>query len=117
MAGKRAVRHVTYDTNFWKSFSVARLQTSIGEPGCLTIHSGRSLSVSGNHGLLCDHLLAEAPVRTEARGRVVDEWKTKIVGQDNHWWDCLVGNCVAASILGVRTVGVEGQKKERKTYG
>jgi len=109
--GKRAVRHVTYDTNFWKSFSVARLQTSIGEPGCLTLFG------PADHGNLCDHLLAEAPVRTEARGRVVDEWKTKYVGQDNHWWDCLVGNCVAASMLGVRTIGVEGGTKERKRYG
>lgn len=109
-AGKRAVRHATFDTNFWKSFMAARFGTSIGEPGCLTLFDG------WDHGLLCDHLLSEAPVRTEARGRVVDEWKTRIIGQDNHWLDCLVGNCVAASIQGVRTVGVEVQGA-RKKYG
>ncbi len=109
-AGKRAVKHCLYDTNFWKSFSVSRFQTSVGEAGCL------SLFGHYDHGLLVDHLLAEAPVRTEARGRVVDEWKTKMVGQDNHWFDCLVGNCVAASMLGVKTVGVDGQMKDRKRY-
>ncbi len=109
-AGKRSVRHCVYDTNFWKSFVTARFQTSVGEPGCLSLFDGY------DHGLLCDHLLAEAPVRTEARGRVVDEWKTKIIGQDNHWFDCLVGNCVSASMLGVRTVGVDGQARDRKKY-
>jgi phage terminase large subunit GpA-like protein len=110
-AGKRAVRHCLYDTNFWKSFMVARLQTAVGEPGCLSLFGHH------DHGLLSDHLLAEAPVRTEARGRVVDEWKTKMVGQDNHWLDCLVGNCVAASMSGVAIVGVEGQGGARKRYG
>jgi hypothetical protein len=110
-AGKRAVRHCNYDTNFWKSFAAARFQTKVGEAGCLTVFAGH------DHGLLCDHLLAEAPVRTEARGRVVDEWKTVNIGQDNHWLDCLVGNCVAASMLGVRTVGVESQNRQRKKYG
>ena len=110
-AGKRAVRHCLYDTNFWKSFMASRFATSVGEPGCLTLFGHYE------HGLLIDHLLAEAPVRTEARGRVVDEWKTKMVGQDNHWLDCLVGNCVAASMLGVRTVGVESTAGPRKKYG
>lgn len=102
-AGKRAVRHCVYDTNFWKSFAVARFQTVLGESGCMTLFGHY------DHGLLCDHLLAEAPVRTEARGRVVDEWKTKMIGQDNHWFDCLVGSCVGASMLGVKTTGVEIQ--------
>lgn len=123
-AGKRAVRHAVYDTNFWKSFAAARFCTSIGESGCLTLFGPH------NHSLLIDHLLAEAPVRTEARGRVVDEWKTKMIGQDNHWFDCLVGACVGASMQGLQTTGVEVQgvrkkyggqsgagSKGRKTYG
>jgi len=110
-AGKRSVRHCVFDTNFWKTFSASRFLTSIGEPGCLTLFGGT------DHGLLCDHLLAEAPVRTEARGRVVDEWKTRSVGQDNHWWDCLVGCHVAASMQGVRTIGAEAMMGARKRYG
>jgi len=111
LAGQRAIRHVTYDTNYWKSFAASRLQTSIGEPGCVTLFKSR------DHAMLVDHLLSEGPVRTEARGRVVDEWKTRAVGQDNHLWDAFVGNCVGASMLGVRTVGVEGIVKPRKRYG
>ncbi|MBE3063546.1 MAG: hypothetical protein IMZ69_00835 [Spirochaetes bacterium] len=40
-------------------------------------------------------------VRTEARGRTVDEWKLKASAVDNHWLDCLVGCAAAASMLGV----------------
>jgi hypothetical protein len=111
VAGQRSVRHVTYDTNYWKSFAAARLQTSMGEPGCLTFFKSR------DHAMLVDHLLAEGPVRTEAQGRIVDEWKTKAVGQDNHLWDALVGNCVGASMLGVRTVGVEGNARPKRRWG
>lgn len=110
-AGKRSVRHCVFDANFWKSFQASRWQTSVGEPGCLSIFSDY------DHGLLIDHLLSEAPVRTEARGRVVDEWKIADVGGDNHWLDCLVGCCVGASMQGVRTVGVEAQSGSRKKYG
>ncbi|MDX2199590.1 MAG: terminase gpA endonuclease subunit [Phycisphaerae bacterium] len=35
--GKRAVRHVTFDTNYWKSFVHARLAVAIGDPGCLSL--------------------------------------------------------------------------------
>jgi len=39
-------------------------------------------------------------VRTEGRGRTVDEWKSRASGRDNHWFDCLVGCAVAASFDG-----------------
>lgn len=99
--GKRAVRHVVYDTNFWKSFVHARLSVSQGDPGALTLF-GRSREA---HRLLADHLTAENRVRTEGRGREVDEWKQPADGRDNHWFDCLVGSAVGASILGSATVG------------
>jgi hypothetical protein len=35
VAGKRAVRHVVYDTNYWKSF--VRLAVSLGDRGCLSL--------------------------------------------------------------------------------
>jgi len=110
-AGKRSVRHCLFDTNFWKTFAASRFLTAIGEPGCLTLFGYT------DHGLLCDHVMSEAPVRTEARGRVVDEWKTRSVGQDNHWWDCLIGCHVAASMQGVRTIGAEATMGARKRYG
>jgi hypothetical protein len=48
-------------------------------------------------------------VRTEARGRVVDEWKLRAGGPDNHWLDCLVGCAVAASIQGAVLPGTDAQ--------
>lgn len=33
---------------------------------------------------------------------------------DNHWFDCIVGNAVAASIEGVSLPGTEQQKKKKE---
>ena len=46
-------------------------------------------------------------MRTEARGRIVDEWKLRAGGPDNHWLDCLVGCAVAASIQGAVLPGTD----------
>ena len=66
------------------------------------------------HRLFSEHLVAEYPVRTEARGRIVDEWKLKPSRPDNHWFDCLVGAAAAASILGVMLPGTHEKPPERK---
>ena len=89
------VRHVLFDTNWWKSFVHARLGTAMGDHGCL------SLFASADHRLLADHLTAELPIATEGRGRKVDEWKLP-PGRDNHWFDCLVGCAMLASLVGCR---------------
>ena len=96
VAGKRAIRHVIYDTNYWKSFIHARLAMEIGDHGSLSLY-GR---IPGNHELLAQHLTAEYRVKTQGRGRTVDEWKIKPDRVDNHWLDCLVGCAVCASMLG-----------------
>ena len=44
-------------------------------------------------------------MKTEGRGRVVDEWKLRPAASDNHWLDCLVGCAVAAAIQGVALQG------------
>lgn len=95
--GKRAVRHVIYDTNFWKSFIFARLSVEMGSRGCLSLFGDKPET----HRLFAEHLTAEYRVKTEGRGRVVDEWKLRPERPDNHWLDCLVGCAVAASIQGV----------------
>jgi len=94
--GKRAVRHALIDTNFWKSFVSARLAVPMGDKGCLSLY-GRKPVV---HQLLAGQLVAEYCVRTEGRGRTVDEWKTRPGNPDNHWFDCLVGCAVGASMRG-----------------
>ena len=103
--GRRQVRHVLIDTNYWKSFIHARLSVAMADPGCLSLFGHKPT----DHQLLADHLTAEYRVRTEARGRVVDEWKLRAGGPDNHWLDCLVGCAVAASIQGAVLPGTEAR--------
>ena len=93
-------RHVLYDTNAWKSFVHARLGMEAGAPGGLSLF-GRP----GDHAMLIDHLTAEYPEKTEARGRTVDEWHLR-PARDNHFLDCLVGATVAASMCGVAAQGM-----------
>ena len=99
--GKRAVRHVVYDTNYWKSFCQARLAVPLGDRGCLSLF-GDSPDM---HRLFAEHLTAEYRVKTEGRGRTVDEWKWRPEHGDNHWLDGLVGCAVAASLQGVSLPG------------
>lgn len=99
-------RYGVYETNFWKTFSAARLRLAIGDPEAITLHAG-------DHDMLVEHLTSEYPVRTEARGRVVDEWKLDN-RRENHFWDCLVGSAVAASIAGVQPVATEAGGRQRK---
>jgi phage terminase large subunit GpA-like protein len=109
--GRRQVRHVLIDTNYWKSFLYARLAVAMGDPGCLSLFGRRPAA----HQLLAEHVTAEYRVRTEARGRVVDEWKLRAGGPDNHWLDCLVGCAVAASIQGAALPGVaDGLSRPRR---
>ncbi|NBW21572.1 MAG: hypothetical protein EBR82_77810, partial [Caulobacteraceae bacterium] len=98
-------RSVLYDTNFYKTFVAARLRLQMGDPESIAFHKG-------DHDLLFEHLTSEYPVRTEARGRVVDEWK--MAGRDNHWLDCLVGAAVAASISGVHPIATEAGGRQRR---
>ncbi len=101
ITGRRSVRHVVFDTNYWKSFIHARLAVPMGDPGCLSLF-GRAPAA---HRLLADHLLAEYRVRTQGRGRTVDEWKLRVESLDNHWFDCAVGASVAASMEGAVLFG------------
>ena len=74
VAGKRAIRHVIYDTNYWKSFIHARLGISLGDNGCLSLY-GR---IPGNHQLLAEHLTAEYRVQTEGMWRLGSQVSMRI---------------------------------------
>ncbi|MCP4777975.1 MAG: hypothetical protein GY880_27460, partial [Planctomycetaceae bacterium] len=107
-----------YDTNYNKSFALSRLADASGAIGCCSLYSG----TFNDHRMLIEQLTAEYSVRTEGRGRTVDEFKNR-PGRDNHLFDCLVGCNVAASILGCsvsRTLEmskkrVQKKKAEKKT--
>ena len=101
VTGTRTVRHVVFDTNHWKSFIVSRWKTPMGEPGCLSLWGDQP----ARHRMFADHQTSEKPVRVEAKGRQVDEWKLPPNKPDNHWLDCLVGCAVAASMQGISLLG------------
>lgn len=105
--GKRTIRHALYDTNFWKSFLFSRLGTTLGDPGSLTFYK----APPDHHRLIADHLGAEFRVTVSGRGRSVDEWKQKPSKFDNHFFDCLTGCAVAASIEGATLATISGQQQ------
>ncbi len=57
--------------------------------------------------MLAEQLTAEYYVKTEGRGRTVDEWKSRPDQSDNHWLDCLVGAAMAASMQGCVLFGTD----------
>jgi hypothetical protein len=93
----KGTRSVIYDTNFWKAFLLARLSVAMGDRGGLSLYGDKA----DTHRMLADHLTAEYRVRTEGRGRTVDEFKQRPERPDNHFFDCVVGCAVAASMQGV----------------
>ena len=99
-------RHLQWDTNAWKTLVATRFKVPASDPTAITVHAGRP------HDLLADHLAAEFPTRAVSAERVADLW-TNTPGQDNHWWDCLVGSAVAASYLGVEAVGATIMDRHR----
>ena len=111
-SGKRAIRKITFDANFWKSFAHARLATAPGDRGGLSLFGDKP----GPHRLFSEHLTAEYPVSAIRVGssRTVDEWKPRGPGHDNHWLDCLVGSCVAASIEGATLPEAGGPAAKRE---
>jgi hypothetical protein len=69
--GKRAVRHIVFDTNHWKSFVHAQFTVSIGD------RERRSLSGKPpeHHRMFAAHLTAKYRMKTEGRGRTINEWR------------------------------------------
>ena len=109
--GRRAVRHVVFDTNHWKTTMAARAMAVMGERGTMTIYGERE----EQHRLLMDHFAAESPNKTSGRGRELWEWKA-MPGRDNHWLDCLSLAGVGASMLGCSLERVmNGGSVARKT--
>ncbi|MCL2701420.1 MAG: hypothetical protein FWE88_06970 [Phycisphaerae bacterium] len=69
------------------------------------------------HRLFAEHVAdAETYVVTEGQGCRGHEWRAKPSKPDNHWFDCLVGCAIAASIAGAQPPGEAGPGRQRKRY-
>jgi hypothetical protein len=100
------VKHLQWDTNAWKTMVAGRIKLGKGDLTRITIHDGK------NHDLLADHLASEYPTRAISDQRACDLWSLT-PGQDNHWWDFLVGACVGASYVGIEAVGASAMDRHK----
>jgi phage terminase large subunit GpA-like protein len=99
------VRYGLYDTNFWKSFVAERLLCDSESNEAFRLYGNEAQE----HRMIAEHMCSEYRVRTQGRGREVDEWKIRPDRTENHWWDCVVGCCVAASMQGASPEGLQGK--------
>lgn len=90
------IRHLLYDTNWWKSSLMSRLTVPMGGVGCLSFFG----TEAEQHKMIAAHATAERGERTFGRGREVVEFKNLPSRPDNHLLDGLVGCLVAASVEG-----------------
>jgi len=87
--------HVQFNANEWKSHASRRLLTTVGAPSAVLLPG----TDERENRLLAEHFTAETPKKLVYDGAEGVAWEL-IPGRDNDWWDCFVGNCVAASMLG-----------------
>lgn len=115
--GKRAISYMLIDTNYWKTFVHARINTAMGDNGYLALYGDNPKK----HELFTDQLCKSEYVKVEEekrrKGRFVNEWKVMVNFNDNHYFDCTVGCHVLANYNGITLghVAFKNQKKERKS--
>ena len=100
--------HIQYDTNIWKSQAARRLLTTIGAPSAVTLPGTEPRL----NRLLAEHLAAEIPKSISYDGTSGVAWQ-QTPARDNDWWDCFVGNCVAASMLGCSLTGEKAESNQQ----
>jgi phage terminase large subunit GpA-like protein len=102
---------VNHDSKKFKSLAARRLDTVSGAPSSILLPGSDGF----DHNLISEHFTAEKAKTESYDGFDGVLWEA-IPGRDNDWWDCLVGNCVAASMLGACVPGTEVKQKERRTF-
>ena len=114
-AAKSSTSVLFVHTNAWKDFAVNRLATQAGDRGCLQLFGkGRE-----DHRMFCDQLTAE--YRERASFGELEFWQYLLPTNkpDNHFFDCVVGNCVLASVEGLSVTNDQSTRppRRRKKYG
>jgi hypothetical protein len=105
--------HVLVDVNYWKTFVHTGFITAAGDRGSLNLFDCEG----DGHDLFAEHVArSESWVETTGLGRMVREWSPRPTRPDNHWFDCLVGCCAAASMCGVKAPGETVPTRSRKRY-
>lgn len=109
VSGKSSSRYILADVNFWKSFVRSRMQTAVGDNGSISIYKH---AASSRNQMLVSHFVSEYSIKTEGRGRTVDQWAMR-PGTENHWFDCLIGCAIGASSEGIALDGSSSRKGKK----
>lgn len=107
---ERMHRFVVFDANVWKSRVAEFLLADPGGTAALVLHHPEQ---QYDHRLLVDHFCAEKRTPKPGLQRMSDAWELPTNRPDNHWWDCVVGCAVAASILGIKIPQMKPAKAEQ----
>ena len=107
---KQSIRYVAFDANYWKSWLEDRMRVSMGGSACFTIFGDNP----DRHKMLCDQITAEYIIAITAHEKTVNEWKEYPNKPDNHFKDTAVLCCVAASMSGIKIVGIDNAVTEKK---
>jgi len=106
--------YVLMDVNYWKRTIHDGFTLPLTDRGSLSLFGGDGRL----HEMLADHIArSEKWVEMTGPGGTVREWVAMPTRPDNHFFDCLVGCAVAASIAGIKFAGQPiAEKKARKRY-
>lgn len=89
--------HCLSDVNHWKSFLHAGLNVPLGDAGSISLYRPK---LKTEHRMIAEHLRSEVPTTVTANGRSVEKWVLPPNKPDNHYFDCMSGSAVMASICG-----------------
>jgi hypothetical protein len=103
------LRTITVDSNFWKCQVHDAFRMLPGNRGSLTLW-GRDPE---QHRMFSEHMNGEVAKLTESGGNTVYEWQD--TPNDNHFFDCLVGTMVAASVLGIKSAEERVKPKRKRS--
>jgi len=104
------VRELLIDTNWWKTWAAERLISPIGSDRSINLFEAEP----HQHRMFAEHCTAEDPTIVQGKtGNQVIEWKQNAGKPNNDYWDCLVGNCCLAGLLGV-SVMPEAKKQQKR---
>lgn len=109
--GNEHLRLLMYDTDHFKTHTLARLKTKPGDRGAVTLFGG----TRKEHELIVRHWTDGEYFKTgEKDGVFYMHWEQLPSHPDNHWWDCFVGCHMAANRLGCVHLGEVGPRKKNK---
>ena len=109
--GRRGIRYLMVDVNFWKTFVHNGLNLMPEEKHSISLFA----APPHEHRMLADHLTSETRQRPRTEdNRTVDLWSLK-PGAENHRFDTFVLCAVGASEIGVTLSDAERTKRPKRT--